>query len=369
MSEVAASFASQATAPRPFAPHVFARRLILWHARCGRHDLPWQRERTPYRVWISEVMLQQTQVATVIPYFERFVARFPSVHALAAAPLDEVLQLWAGLGYYARARHLHRAAVRIRDEFGGVLPQDPTTLAALPGIGRSTAAAILALSRGKRCAILDGNVRRVLARCFGVEGDPARPATLGQLWALAERCTPRAQVDTYTQAIMDLGATLCTRRNPRCGECPLAARCVARALGRQHELPAPRARRPRPARHAYLLLALRADGRVLLTRRPARGIWGALWCPPQFETRAEASAFARSELRACAEPEALAPIEHAFTHFHLTITPLLARCAAAAEVREGDGALWYRSGESAVGLPAPVHTLLERVACQRRTLS
>ena len=314
-------------------------------------------------------MLQQTQVATVIPYFERFVARFPDVHALAAARLDEVLQLWSGLGYYARARHLHRAAVRIRDEFGGVLPPDQATLAGLAGIGRSTAAAILALSRGERCAILDGNVRRVLARCFGIEGDPARPATLAQLWSRAERCTPRAHVETYTQAIMDLGATVCTRRNPRCADCPLALRCVARALGRQHELPAPRGRRPRPARHAYLLLALRADGRVLLTRRPERGIWGALWCPPQFDTQAQASAFALTELRALGEPEALAPIEHAFTHFDLTITPLLARCAAAAEVREGDGALWYQSGEAAVGLPAPVHTLLERLARQGRTLS
>jgi A/G-specific adenine glycosylase len=337
-----------------------AEALIGWHARHGRHDLPWQRDRTPYRVWISEIMLQQTQVTTVVPYYERFLARFPDAHALAEAPIDEVLHLWSGLGYYARARNLHRAAQCIRDAHAGEFPARFAELATLPGIGRSTAGAILALSRGERCAILDGNVRRVLSRYFGIETDPSSRAGTQQLWELAEHCTPHAEVATYTQAIMDLGATVCTRRQPRCDDCPLRNGCSARASGRQHEIPPPRAARARRAVHTFMLVAQREDGGVLLRRRPARGVWGGLWCPPEFKTREDASAFAARVLRnARVSRDSLEDIQHAFTHFDLTITPLLSPCAGPAGVLDDPDALWYKAREpSAVGLPAPVKALL-----------
>jgi A/G-specific adenine glycosylase len=332
--------------------------LVGWHARHGRHDLPWQSDRTPYRVWVSEIMLQQTQVATVVPYYERFLARFPHVCALADAPVDEVLHLWSGLGYYARARNLHRCAQRIRDEHAGEFPERFEDLAGLPGIGRSTAGAILALSRGGRFAILDGNVRRVLSRYFGIEADTGSRAGTALLWDLAERCTPHDNVATYTQAIMDLGATVCTRRQPRCEGCPLRADCIARASGRQHAIPPVRAARIRRAVHTFMLVAQREDGGVLLTRRPARGVWGGLWCPPQFETRAEASVFALRVLReAGSAPRTLEDIQHTFTHFDLTITPLHVPCAGPANALDGPDTLWY-TGRGAVGLPAPVKVLL-----------
>ena len=337
--------------------------LIEWHARHGRHDLPWQRDRTPYRVWVSEIMLQQTQVATVIPYFERFMERFPDVRALADAPVDDVLHLWTGLGYYARARNLHRAAVRIRDEFGGEFPRRFEDVASLPGIGRSTAGAILALSRGERFPILDGNVKRVLSRYFAVEGNAAEPAVARRLWELAERCTPQRQVDVYTQAIMDLGATVCIRRRPACALCPLIEGCVARQTGRQHELPAPRAARQRPLRRVYMLLARKSDGAVLLERRPDRGVWGGLWCLPQFDTAAEAQAFAHRSFQGVTGTfRELPAIEHAFTHFDLHITPLLAECAGSAGVMDDAQCLWYKPREPVrIGLPAPIKSLLEEL--------
>ncbi|HXN80474.1 MAG TPA: A/G-specific adenine glycosylase, partial [Steroidobacteraceae bacterium] len=228
--------------------------LLEWHARAGRHDLPWQLHRTAYRVWVSEIMLQQTQVATVIPYYERFLSRFPEALTLADAPLDEVLHLWSGLGYYARARNLHCAARRVRDEHGGEFPLTFAEVAALPGIGRSTAGAILALTLGARFPILDGNVRRVLARYFGVAGRTSDRAPTQRLWELSEQCTPQAGVQRYTQAIMDLGATVCLRRRPLCMHCPLAAGCVARRGGRQHEFPAPRRARARRARRVFMVV-------------------------------------------------------------------------------------------------------------------
>ncbi len=335
--------------------------LLDWHAREGRHDLPWQHQRTPYRVWVSEIMLQQTQVGTVIPYYQRFMARFPDVGALAAAPLDEVLHLWAGLGYYARARNLHRAALRIRDLHGGAFPEDFADVAALPGIGRSSAGAILALSRGARLPILVGNVRRVLARCFGVAAAPAR-AEQRRLWELAERCTPMARVAHYTQAIMDLGATVCLRRRPLCVRCPLAGGCFARRTGRQHELPSARRTPARARRRVFMVIALTASGSVWLERRPESGVWGGLWCLPEFGSASAAAAFARDTLGAALEPQPLAPLEHAFTHFDLTITPLLARDAGTAAVMEQGGGLWYNLHEPArIGLPAPVTTLLSRL--------
>ncbi len=339
----------------------FAASLIDWHARHGRHDLPWQRRRTAYRVWVSEVMLQQTQVATVIPYYERFMERFPTVGSLAAAPLDDVLHLWSGLGYYARARNLHGAAVRIAEQHGGRFPTSFEAVAELPGIGRSTAGAILALSRGERFPILDGNVRRVLSRQFGVEGSAADPAVLETLWTLSEECTPAERVDVYTQAVMDLGATVCVRRNPSCASCPVSDTCVARRSGRQHELPAPKPARQRRQRQVFMLAAVREDGGVLLERRPERGIWGGLWCLPEFTSAAEAAYYAQRLLQgASARPVPLEPLEHAFTHFDLVITPLLAHCSGSASAAEAARHLWYRPRDPArLGLPAPIRLLLE----------
>jgi A/G-specific adenine glycosylase len=338
--------------------------LTAWHARQGRHDLPWQQDRTPYRVWVSEIMLQQTQVVTVVPYYERFMQRFPDVRALADAPIDDVLHLWAGLGYYARARNMHRAAVRIRDEHGGEFPRTFDEIAALPGIGRSTAGAILALSRGQRFPILDGNVKRVLSRFFGVQGDLAEPANQKQLWDLAEKCTPVHRVEVYTQAIMDLGATICVRRKPLCDLCPLAERCYARYTGRQLEIPAPRKVRARRMRHVFMLIAQREDGSVLLERRPASGIWGGLWCLPEFDTDTAARSYAVDHLdRVRLHPRPLDPIEHAFTHFDLVVAPLLASCDGTLGVMDGPQTIWYNPREPAtVGLPAPIKTLLEQVA-------
>jgi len=341
--------------------------LLAWHRKHGRHDLPWQRDPTPYRVWISEVMLQQTQVATVIGYFDRFIARFPDVRALAAAPLDEVLHLWSGLGYYSRARNLQRAAQRIVDENGGELPGDAAMLATLPGIGRSTAAAIRALSSGERAVILDGNVRRVLARVFCVGGPgssaaPGAPRALEKrLWELAEDCTPHAGVATYTQAIMDLSATVCVHRRPLCPVCPLTAQCAARRSGRQHEIPAPRPRALRRTRSVVMLLAQLHDGSVLLERRAEHGVWGGLWCPPQFPSADAARLFAATQLRdAEVEPESRSVVRHAFTHFELEISPLLARCAGASGVGDGAATIWYNpAAPERLGLPAPVAALIQ----------
>jgi len=338
--------------------------LLAWHRSAGRHDLPWQQDPSPYRVWVSEIMLQQTQVAAVIPYYERFMARFPDVQALAAAPLDEVLHLWSGLGYYARARNLQRAAIRVCAEHGGELPRTFAALADLPGIGRSTAGAILALACGERFPILDGNARRVLARYFGVAGGTADAASLKKLWRLAEEQTPAAAVAAYTQGIMDLGATVCVRRRPLCPQCPLHHDCSAYRSGRQHEIPAPRRGGARRRRNVYMVIALQEGGEVLLERRPDSGVWGGLWCLPEFSTASAAGAFIRDSLHATNGPlRSLAPLEHGFTHFDLSITPILVRCAPTA-VQVGEGTtLWYNIRLPArVGLPAPITTLLAGLA-------
>ncbi len=343
------------SARQPIAP-----RLNAWHARFGRHELPWQRDRSPYRVWVSEIMLQQTQVATVIPYFERFMARFPDIRSLAVAAPDEVLHLWTGLGYYARARNLHRAAQVIRDTHGGQFPRELDAVMALPGVGRSTAGAILALSTGVRHPILDGNVKRVLARHQGVDGPIDENVTLARLWQVAEAETPTADVAVYTQAIMDLGATLCTRSKPRCVECPLSEDCRARIEERQHLLPAAKRRRAtRKQKRAVMLVARHADS-VLLVQRPPSGIWGGLWCLPEFADRDAATQYAARQLpHATLATMPLPDIEHSFTHFDLVITPIEVRCHDARGVKE-PGELWYDLARPArVGLPAPIKILLE----------
>jgi A/G-specific adenine glycosylase len=339
--------------------------LLDWHAQHGRHDLPWQHDRTPYRVWVSEIMLQQTQVATVLPYYQRFMQRFDSVRALADAPIDDVLHLWTGLGYYARARNLHRAAIRVRDEFGGEFPGTFEQVADLPGIGRSTAGAILALSRGERVPILDGNVKRVLSRVFGIQGDVKEREATEKLWRLSDACTPSANVDVYTQAIMDIGATVCTRRKPLCSYCPLATGCFALRTGRQQEIPAPRnaarIKRARRSRHVFMLVAMRADdSSVLLERRPESGVWGGLWCLPEFDTESAARSYAELSLRdPQVERQHLSLIEHTFTHFDLVVTPLLARCEGSTGSLDEPQSLWYNPRKPArIGLPAPIKTLL-----------
>jgi A/G-specific adenine glycosylase len=309
-------------------------------------------------------MLQQTRVVTVIGYYERFLQRFPDVATLAAAGLDEVLHLWSGLGYYSRARSLHAAALRLIAAHGGVLPRTRGELMELPGIGRSTAAAILALAHDRSEAILDANVRRVLARCFGIGGDHGSRALEQQLWRQAEQCMPASRAAIYTQAIMDFGATVCTRRAPACARCPLAGACVAHRTGRLAELPPPRARAPRRSRAVVMLLASRGDGRLLLQRRPPHGVWGGLWTPPEFQDAASAAQFCDARLAAARlEPEPLPQLHHAFTHFDLEITPLRARCEALAGVMEGAPTLWYNPREPArIGLPAPIAALLSSLA-------
>lgn len=343
--------------------------LVAWHAANGRHDLPWQQDRTAYRVWVSEIMLQQTQVATVIPYFERFMQRFPNVRALADAPIDDVLHLWTGLGYYARARNLHAAARRIRDEFGGEFPTDYEQVASLRGIGRSTAGAILALSRDARHPILDGNVKRVLARAFGVEGSPSERRVEQELWRLADACTPREGAAIYTQAIMDLGATVCTRRRPACERCPLMARCSARASGRQHELPAPKSKKskaPRRELRCWMLIVQNEADAIFLERRPDRGIWGGLWCLPEFDSETACLEYARRHFSWADSRglERLTPVPHVFTHFDLEIFPIRIR-GEAASVMESPPSLWYNprhpNGAARIGLPAPVKTLLDEL--------
>jgi A/G-specific adenine glycosylase len=349
----------------------FAQRLLNWFAVHGRHTLPWQINPTPYRVWVSEVMLQQTQVATVIPYYERFMVRFPDVHSLASAPLDEVLHLWTGLGYYARARNLRAGAQVLAARFAGEFPERIDEVTDLPGIGRSTAGAILSLSRGQRHPILDGNVKRVLARVFGIAGDPSSKAVLQALWAQSDACTPAENVAAYTQAIMDLGATVCTRARPACMQCPMSVDCVAELEGRQAELPGRKQRRTRPSREATLLIAqsgINGGTAVLVERRPASGLWGGLWSPPQFENAADALAWCQKELGDTApDPKPLAPIDHAFTHFDLRLKPLIVRCEPNSGVRDADDRLWYQlEAPPRIGLPQPINQLFERL---RTTLS
>jgi A/G-specific adenine glycosylase len=348
-----------------WADKQFAQRLLEWFAAHGRHTLPWQINPTPYRVWVSEVMLQQTQVATVIPYYARFMARFPDIDALAAAPLDEVLHLWTGLGYYARARNLQACAKVLTARHAGVFPNQIEGVMALPGIGRSTAGAILALSGGQRHPILDGNVKRVLARVFGIAGDPGSKSVLAALWTRADACTPDRDAAAYTQAIMDLGATLCTRARPACTRCPVNRHCIAALEGRQNELPGRKLKRARPSREATLLIAQtggKGSAAVLLERRPSSGLWGGLWSPPQFANEDDALAWCAREFGAAEESEALAPIDHAFTHFDLRLKPLLVRGRQNLKVLEGDDRLWYQlDAPPRVGLPQPILQLFERL--------
>ena len=342
----------------------FATRLLAWFDVSGRHDLPWQHPRTPYRVWLSEIMLQQTQVKTAAPYFLRFVAALPTVPALAAAPLDQVLALWSGLGYYARGRNLHQAAQRCVELHDGDLPRDIEALTALPGIGRSTAAAILAQAWGDRFAILDGNVKRVLTRYHGIAGWPGQPVVEKQLWTWAERHLPQQRLADYTQAQMDLGATLCTRSNPACVLCPLQDGCVARREGRITELPTRKPARTLPQRYAHVLWIEDGCGSVLLQRRPPAGIWASLWTLPQADDADAARLWFDARLRGdFGGGETLPVIAHAFSHYKLALQPLRWRgVTARGQVGDNGDLRWVpRAQLATLGIPAPIRTLLEPV--------
>jgi A/G-specific adenine glycosylase len=341
----------------------FASRLIAWQRRHGRRDLPWQATRDPYRIWVSEIMLQQTQVSTVIPYYERFLAAFPDVASLAAAPIDRVLEHWSGLGYYRRAHLLHRAARVVVAEHGGVFPRDVEMIAALPGIGRSTAAAVAAFAFGTRGAILDGNVKRVLARHAGIDGFPGDGRVESNLWRHADSLLPEREIEAYTQALMDLGATVCLRNSPRCDACPVASDCVATREGRIGSLPSPRPKRALPQRAVSVLL-LQRHGEVLLEKRPATGIWAGLWSLPEVAVDADVVAHCQARFAAEVAPQPPLPaIEHCFTHFRLTLHPRPCAVRDWPRRAEEPGLLWLALAEVGnAALPAPIKKLLRERA-------
>lgn len=346
----------------------FSARVIAWQRQHGRHDLPWQNTRDPYRIWVSEIMLQQTQVAAVIGYYARFLERFPDVASLSQAPQDEVMRYWAGLGYYSRARNLHKAARIVVGEWCGVMPATPGELVTLPGIGRSTAAAIAVFAHGARAAILDGNVKRVMARHFGVIGYPGERKVEEALWERVSGLLPKTGAEAYTQGLMDLGATLCTRSKPRCGACPLQSGCVAYRDKRVTELPQRKPKKALPHRSCVMLVLLHGRN-VLLEKRPSSGIWGGLWCLPQFDTEAQARRWAGESGMEWRSRQVLEAIEHGFTHYHLTIQPAVFALAArgtqrlAASLAETQGALWLPLDDAAnAALPAPVKKLILKVA-------
>lgn len=344
----------------------FSRAVVAWSDRHGRKGLPWQQERSAYRVWVSEIMLQQTQVNTVIPYFEAFMRRFPRLLDLADASLDDVLALWSGLGYYARARNLHKAAKIVRNEYAGIFPDSFNTVLALPGIGRSTAGAILSLALDQHHAILDGNVKRVLARAFAVAGWPGDKKVADALWLHAEQLTPQKRVADFNQAMMDLGAGVCTRSKPQCVNCPLQGVCVANAKGQQAEYPGKKPKKKIPVRETQMLLLSNKNNEVLLQRRPPAGIWGGLLSLPEVSMDDELGLWSERHLGFALKEQKRWPVmRHTFSHFHLDITPVVVKAidkAPTMSVMEGAEWVWYKDGVDSGGLPAPVTRLLGRLS-------
>lgn len=340
--------------------HFFTETLISWYAQAGRKDLPWQRQPTAYRIWVSEIMLQQTQVNTVIPYYQAFMQEFPTVTVLAQAELNTVLHYWSGLGYYARARHLHQAAQIITQNYQGELPVNLEDLMQLPGIGRSTAGAILALAYGEPYPILDGNVKRVLCRYHAIDGWPGENATLKQLWQWAETYTPTTEVKIYTQAIMDFGATVCTRARPACVTCPLSRDCQAFQTGQPTFYPRPKPRKPLPVKTAYFFILQHPQGQVLLQQRPAEGLWGGLWSFPQAATSQNLTQWCEQHLAKILPFQRWPPFRHTFTHFHLDIEPIyIVLDKQAAGQLNLNNTLWYDANQPPqCGLAAPVTKLL-----------
>lgn len=346
---------------------IFSTALITWFKHQGRKNLPWQKNRTPYRVWVSEIMLQQTQVSTVIPYYERFMKRFPTVDSLALASLDEVLKLWTGLGYYARARNLHKTANILCDQYQGRFPLQFEKVHALPGIGRSTAGAILALSKNKPFPILDGNVKRVFCRYFAISGSPNTKQVEEKLWGLAESLLPKKELRSYTQALMDLGATICTRTKPKCGDCPFQATCQAKNLNQTESFPNPKQAIQKPIRRATFIVLY--DGKrhaVLLEKRPTKGIWGGLYSFPEWDEKQSLKTWCQTQLQCKIKSEKIfAEFRHTFTHFHLDIRAYLCECTLSKIPSSIKSGFHWQSLEEAleIGVSAPVQRLIKEVQC------
>lgn len=342
----------------------FAQSILHWYLQNGRKNLPWQLDKTPYRVWLSEVMLQQTQVATVIPYYHAFLQRFPTIETLANASIDEVLQHWQGLGYYARARNLHRAARIVRDQHDARFPQNMDQVLALPGIGRSTAAAILTFACGQSWSILDGNVKRVLARCFEVEGWYGQSQAMKQLWEITEQLTPPEQTDDYNQAMMDLGAMICLKSRPKCEICPLTDCCASYKNSSQSKFPQKKPAKAKPQKQTLMLLHRYRD-RVLLYRRPPSGIWGGLWSLPEVAGTDEIEAWQTDNLAAAELPREIKTgvLRHQFTHFSLDISLAVIEIQKVPDrVADGGNMAFVEVGRlSEYGLPAPVKKILNRL--------
>jgi len=341
----------------------FATNVLTWFDDCGRKHLPWQQNPTPYRVWVSEIMLQQTQVATATPYYENFMQRFPTLATLASAPLDDVLAHWSGLGYYARARNLHKCAMQVIADHGGELPDTLDALQLLPGIGRSTAAAILSLAHGKPEAILDGNVKRVLARCFAIEGWPGKKPVLDTLWSLSEAVTPVERTGPFNQAMMDIGATLCTRSKPQCPVCPVGDSCKAYASSTQADYPGKKPKKEIPVRTTTMLAVFNANQQLMLTQRPPSGIWGGLWSLPELGEHVLADWLDSAGFLSSGEAEPIARFRHTFSHFHLDISVLRVNVVPHSAARIGDAQahVWFDGDALPGGIPAPVAKILTLV--------
>ncbi|MDQ7014877.1 MAG: A/G-specific adenine glycosylase [Gammaproteobacteria bacterium] len=341
----------------------FSQPLLSWFDQHGRKHLPWQQTPNSYQVWVSEIMLQQTQVKTVLAYYTRFMQRFPNIESLASASEDEVLSYWSGLGYYARGRNLRKAAIRVMQEFDGTFPQQLDDVMALPGIGRSTAGAILSLACHQHHAILDGNVKRVLARYFAISGWAGKKAVLDQLWQKAEELTPKKCVANYNQAMMDLGATLCTRRQPECPRCPVQKGCLAHQQGNPQDYPNPKPKKIKPERTTYMLLLQNHQGDILLEKRASTGLWGGLWSLPQFDTLLEHQNWLQSQFGLfIPQPQQWPSFRHTFSHFHLHITPLhVVLNSPNNVVMDADNRVWYNNGQQLGGLAAPISRLLADV--------
>jgi A/G-specific adenine glycosylase len=342
----------------------FSQRVLHWFEQHGRKHLPWQQDITPYRVWLSEIMLQQTQVATVIPYFEKFTARFPDVNSLAAAPIDEVLHLWTGLGYYARARNLHRCAQAVVRDHDGKFPDTVDGLVELSGIGRSTAGAIISIANQKRAAILDGNVKRVLARHHAVAGWPGDAKTLAELWLHAEAHTPEQRANHYTQAMMDLGATVCTRTKPACNRCPVQQTCLAYAQQDFTSYPGKKIKKTLPVKSVQLLMLRNPAGDIFLQQRPAQGIWGGLWSFPEINIDEDVCEYAEDKFGNLVAHEIWDSYRHTFSHYHLDITPVLLQLKKEPmQIAEAQQSVWYNIHQpELIGLAAPVKKLLEKLS-------
>ena len=346
-------------------PKKFQTLVLTWFEQHGRKTLPWQAKINPYRVWISEIMLQQTQVATVIDYFQRFIERFPTLNTLAQTPIDDVLPFWSGLGYYARARNLHRCAQIIAEHYHGKFPDTLEQLIELPGIGKSTAGAILAIAFNKQATILDGNVKRVLQRFFGIQEWYGQPATLKQLWELAETLTPKTHTADYTQAMMDLGATICTRARPKCPDCPLQKSCIAFHENLTTVIPISKPKKQLPTKHTLMLILENKHGEIYLEKRPDQGIWGGLWSLPEADPDIDIEDYCANCLRyAVKSYEPWDSFKHTFSHYHLMITPVHAKLKKEPLKKIAPGqAIWYKPDDlnEQLGLAAPVKKLLNKL--------